>query len=209
MIRARLGFTRQPDGKVSTRGRAVYAGMKDNPNFSDPPIKLSVLKAANDDFDSAIAKALDRGKIAFAQKKKCRAILTQILIQLGHYAEAVAGDNMDVFLSSGFEAAGKSGPTGAIVARILKITNGKSGELYVWCAAFYRQVVYYELRYGPRGPGGELPNPWMAPIQSRQARRPVLIQNLIPGTVYCFQVRVYKNDETFSNWSNTVTRMSI
>ena len=49
----------------------------------------------------------------------------------------------------------------------------------------------------------------MKPVQSKQARRPALIQNLTPGTIYCFQVRVYKNDETFSNWSDTATKMSI
>jgi hypothetical protein len=208
MIRARLGFSRQPDGNVSITGRAVYKGMKDNDKFRNPPVKLSDLKTAVDDFDHSIAQALDGGKKAFAQKEKCRAILVNILRQLGHYVESVAGDSMDVFLSSGFEPAGKSGPTRAIVPRILKIKYGRSGELYVLYEAFHRQVLYYELRYGPQGPGGELPDPWMNPLQSKQARRPALIQNLTPGTIYCFQVRVYKNDETFSDWSNTATKMS-
>ena len=208
MIRARLGFSRQSDGKVSTRGKAVYSGMKDNVNFTDSPVKMSDLKTAVDNFDAWIAEALNGSKKAGAQRDKCREILCNILRQLGHYAESVAGNNMDVFLSSGFEPVGKSTPTRAIVPRILKVTFGKSGELYVWSEAFYRQVQYYELRYGPRGPGGELPNPWMPSIQSKQARRPSLIQGLTPGTVYCFQVRVRKNDETFSDWSNTVTKMS-
>src|SRR5579862_3689457 len=172
MIQARLGFSRQSDGKISFRGRAVYKGMKDNDRFANSPVKMSDLKAAGDDFDQAIAQALDGGKKAFAQKAKCRAILVKILIQLGHYVEAVAENNMDVFLSSGFEPAGKSGPRGAIVPRILKIKHGKSGELYVWYEAFYRQVLYYELRYGPQRPDGTPPNPWMASLQSKQARRP-------------------------------------
>jgi hypothetical protein len=95
------------------------------------------------------------------------------------------------------------------VARILKIKDGKSGEVYAWYEAFYRQVLYYELRYGPQGPGGAPPNPWMKSLQSKQARRPALIQNLTPGTIYYFQVRVYKDDDTFSNWSDTATKMSI
>jgi hypothetical protein len=183
-------------------------GMKDNDKYPDPPAKLSDLKAAVDDFDHSIAQSLDGGKKAFAQKEKCRAILVNLLRQLGHYVESIAGDRMDIFLSSGFEPAGKSGPTRAIVPRILKIKHGKSGELYVSYEAFYRQVLYYELRYGQQGRGGQLPDPWMKPFQSKQARRPALIQNLTPGTVYCFQVRVYKNDETFSDWSNTATKMS-
>jgi hypothetical protein len=182
--------------------------MKDTDKFPNPPVKLSALKAAIDDFDQSIAKALDGGKTAFARKKKCRARLVKILRQLGPYVESVAEDSMDIVLSSGFEPAGKSGPTGAIVPRILKISQGKSGELYVSYEAFYRQVLYYELRYGPQGRGGTPPNPWMGPLQSKQARRPALIQNLTPGTTYCFQVRVYKNDETYSDWSATATKMS-
>ena len=208
MIRARLGFSRQPDGDVSIRGGAVYQGMKDNKKFPNPPVKMSDLKGAIDDFNQAIAQTLDGGKKAFAQKTKCRDILVKILHQLGHYVESLAENSMAVFLSSGFEPAGKSASTGAIVPRIVKIKHGKSGELYVSYEAFYRRVLYYELRYGPQGHGGVPPNPWMQSWQSKQARRPALIQNLTPGTVYCFQVRVYKNDETFSDWSNTATKMS-
>ena len=207
MIRARLGFSRQSNGDVSIRGRAVYQGMDANDKFRDPPVKLSDLKGALDDFDQAIALALDGGKKAAAQKKKCRSNLCKLLVQLGHYVESVADDNMDVFLSSGFEPAGKSGPTGAIVARILKFKHGKSGELYVWYQAFYRRVLQYELRYGLQGPGGTLPDPWMDSLKFKQARRPALIQNLTPGSIYCFQVRVFKNDETYSDWSSTATKM--
>src|SRR5215831_4409261 len=99
MIRARLGFSRQSDGTVSTRGLVVYNGMKDNnKKFQNPPVKFGVLKSAVDDFNDSIAEVLDGGKKAFAHKKKCRGILVKILVQLGHYVESVAEDNMDVFL---------------------------------------------------------------------------------------------------------------
>src|SRR5215470_13163226 len=160
MIRARLGFSRQPDRNVSTTARAVYKGMKENEKFPNPPVHMSDLKTAADDFDQWIATALDGSKKAFAQKEKCREILCNILHQLGHYVEAVAGNSMDVFLSSGFEPAGKSTPTRAIVPRILKIKQGKSDELYVSYEPFYRQVLYYELRYGPQRTDEALPNPW-------------------------------------------------
>jgi len=173
MIRARLGFSRQPDGNLSTRGRAVYKGMKDNDKFPNPPVKLSDLKAALDDFDHSISQTLDGGKKAFAQKKKCRAILVKILRQLGHYVESVAEDNMDVFLSSGFETAGKTGPTGAIVPRILKIKQGKSTELYVWYEAFYRKSCITSCVTARRGLTERLPIPgWNPSSPSRHAGRP-------------------------------------
>lgn len=207
MIRARLGFTRQSDGGISTRGRAVYKGMNGNDAFVNPPVKLSHLKTALDDFDHSRAQALDGGKKIFAQKKKCRVNVCKLLVQLGHYVETVAENNMDVFISSGFELAGKSGPTGPIVPRILKIKQGKSGEFYVSYEAFYRRVLQYELRCRRQVPNGTPPDPWMNSLKFKQAKRPALIQNLIRGTIYSFQVRVFKNDETYSDWSSTVSKM--
>jgi hypothetical protein len=184
--------------------------MKDHEDkFPNPPVRLSDLQTAIEDFDRSRTDALDGGKKAFAQKKQCRAILCKMLKQLGHYADAVADNDMSVFVLSGFELAGKSGPSGDVVPRILKIKQGKSGEFNVWIQAFYRKVIYYELRWGPQGPEGALPNTWMPSLQSRQGRRPMLIQNLTPGTIYCLQVRVYRNDETFTDWSPAATKMAI
>ena len=72
MIRARTGFTRDSDGNVSLRGKTVLKGMKGNERFPNPPVELSDLKAAIDEFDRSRTQALDGGKKAFAQKKKCR-----------------------------------------------------------------------------------------------------------------------------------------
>lgn len=209
MLRPRLGFTRDPDGKVSIRARAVLDGTYGDDKFPDPPVKQSDFKAALDDFNESIALALDGAKIAFAKKKTCRQKLCKFLVRVGHYVHDIADNDATVILSSGFELAGKSGPNVLIVPCILKITQGKSGELYIWFQPFYRQVVHYELRGGPEGPDGALPDPWTISIISKQARRPTLVQNLKRATTYCFQVRVYKNDETYSDWSSTVSRMCI
>jgi len=209
MLRARLGFSRRSDGDISTLGGAVVQKTYGNDKFPDTPVKESDLRAALDDFNDSRAKALDRGKKAFARKKSCRKKLCKLLVRLGHYVESVAEDDLATFVSSGYELAGKSGPSGPIVPRILKIKQGKSGEFYVSFKAFYRQVLQYQLRGGAQGLDGTLPDPWTISLTSKQARRPALVQNLTPGAVYCFQVRVFKNDETYSGWSDTATKRVI
>jgi len=176
--------------------------------FPHPPVKLSDLKAGLEDFDSSCGKVLDGGKKAFAEKKKCRGIVIKMLVQLGQYVESVAENDMALFLLSGFEPAGKSPTQKVIDPRILKITYGKSGELLAWYLAFYRQVIHYQLRYRQQGPDGGLPDPWTETRTLRQARKPASVTGLTPGKIYCFQVWVFKNDETFTDWSPTVTRMS-
>ena len=99
MIRARVGFSRRPDGYVRTLGYAVHDRMDGNPHFPNPPVKLSDLKAALISFDHAIAAAVaDGGKKAFAQKKKCRHVVATMLRQLGHYVEAACDGNLAAFI---------------------------------------------------------------------------------------------------------------
>ena len=210
MLRARVGFSRDSDGDISIRGKIVRTNMKDHKDkFPNPPVKLIDLQTAIEDFDRSRTEALDGGRKAFAHKKQCREILCKMLKKLGYYAETVADNDMSIFVLSGFELAGKSGASDDVVPRILKIKQGKSGEFNVWYQAFYRKVIYYELRWGQHGPEGALPNTWMPSVQSRQGRRPMLIRNLTPGRIYSFQVRVYKNDETFTDWSPAAVKMVI
>src|SRR5262249_40284081 len=107
MLRARLGWTRRSPGDISSRGHAVYDGLKKNVlSFPKPPVDLTDLKAQLDRFDSARAGALDRGRKAFAALKDARKVLTRSLDHLGHYVEAVSKEDVATFISSGFELAG-------------------------------------------------------------------------------------------------------
>ena len=46
MIRLILGLVRRSDGDILSRGHAVHHRMDGNPNFPNPPFKLSDFKAA-------------------------------------------------------------------------------------------------------------------------------------------------------------------
>ena len=209
MIRARVGFTRRSDGDVQTRGYAVHGGMDGNPHFPKPPVRMSDLKAALIDFDYAIGGAADGGRKAFAEKKKCREVVITMLRQLGHYVEVACNDNMAIFLSSGFEAVSAPGATEQCpMPTILKIRQGKSGELLVFITPLYRQIVQYELRYGPQAADGAPPDEWTVQILI-QARRPVRVENLTPATIYAFQVRALGKTGVYTDWSDSATRMCI
>lgn len=208
MLRARLGFTRRSDGDISTLGGAVLNGTYGSGKFPNSPVPESDFKAALDAFNAARVQWFDGGKKAFAQKKSTRLKFCKLLVQVGHYVESVADNDAHLFALSGFELAGKSGPNGPVVPRILWIKQAKSGAFYVSYQAFYRQVLQYQLRGGVKGPNAMLPGSWTISLTSKQARRPALIENLTPGTIYSFQVRVQKNDETYTDWSPAVSKMS-
>jgi hypothetical protein len=110
----------------------------------------------------------------------------------------------------GFPTAKKAGAIKECDApSIYKIVQGKSGVLSVYFTPFYRQVVNYEFRWGPQGRDRFSPDAWAETRQLRQGRRPVVVENLTPGTIYCFQVRAYCTNETIPNGAASAARMGI
>ena len=98
-------FNSKTDPKlVLSRGSAVYAGLKDNPAFTNPPptVDLTALKSALDDLSAWIGNALDGGKKAIAERNHKQEVVVKMLRQLAHYVEANCKDDINIFLSSGF-----------------------------------------------------------------------------------------------------------
>jgi len=175
-----------------------------------PPVKIADLRAALEDFDAARAQLFDRGKKVFVRRDKCRDIVVKLLVQLGHYVEAAAEDDIVVFLSSGFQPQRKAGAVKECDApSIYKIVQGKSGVLSVYFTPFYRQVIKYEFRWGPQVRNSFSPDAWTETRHLRQGRRPIVVENLTPGTIYCFQVRAYRTNETYTEWSGIASLMCI
>jgi hypothetical protein len=210
MLRARLGWTRRPHGDISSRGNAVYNGMKKNAyRFPKPPVSLADFKSQLDRFDRARAGALDGGRKAYAELKSARAAFTHSLDQLGHYVEGVCKKDVEMFLSSGFEIAGGGGTSSDVcpIPRMLWVRQGsKSGELLAAWTPLYRKARHYELRWGPQGPNLKPPETWTIG-KHIQGKRPARIGGLTPATIYVFQVRAYANNGEYTDWSSPATRM--
>lgn len=206
MIRARLGFSRSKDGDILIRAHAVKDGAYANPrNFPKPPVSFDDFSAAVEKLNAAIAGALDGGRKAHAEKQGCRKTMVHMLMEVGHYVEAASRDDMEAFLSSGFEPIRGRGatPPAFPVPVIAKVTQGKTGELFASVTPLYRRVVHYQFR---NGVAGTSPDTW--PVQNLlQAKRPVHVQNLTPGTVYAFQVRALAKTGDYTDWSPIATRM--
>ena len=185
--------------------------MDGNPNFPNPPFKLSDFKAALDAFASASAETLHNGgRKAFAEKKKQRTNVIKLMRHLGHYVEVESDGEVAKLVSSGFEvsATSASGPADACPQpEILKVRQGPLGELLVSFSALYREAVRYELRHAAHDADGK-PGVWTSRLLTK-ARPAVRIGNLTPGTVYAFQVRALGKNGNHADWSNCVTRMCI
>ena len=204
-IKAAVSFTKTTPADILSRANAVYAGLQGNPAYPNPPIDLSVLKAAIDGYSSCIAEALDGGKKAIAQRNHQGVAVIKMLRQLGHFVEANCRDDMTIFRSSGFEAVSTSRAAVQRLSKtVRKISPGdNTGQLRVSIAAV-PSAFSYELRWAPVGANGTAGSWSNQPVG--RTRPSATIAGLTPGTAYIIQARAVTNSGAF-DWSDSINRV--
>ena len=210
-IKSKRNFKKLPIPALSTRAHAVAGGMKNNPDFATPPppVDPNTLLTAAHDLDTKQAEALDGGKKAKEALVKAKDTVIEMLDLLANHVETYSKDDMNTFLSSGFEAkaATKAPATVAIDQPTLKtVKQGISGQGVVQINGVKGARSYF-IQYGAMGAGGAAPINWsISPaVNSRPATK---INGLTPATTYAFQVRAL-GPEGFTDWSPSITRTII
>ena len=206
-LKALFDFLRLPDDAFVSRLAAIHDKMLGNPAFPNPPVDLATFLAAITTFAASVVVTLDGSKHAIAIKKKQRAGLVKMVEQLGHYVEAASNDDPVTFISSGFQIRSMiRSPLQSLGQPVIdRLEQGKSGELL----AIVKPVPgarTYEIQYAPAFTGGA--SPMWAKITIARVRKPVPVENLMPGTTYVFQVRAFGHGG-FTEWSQPVQRMCI
>ena len=75
-----------------------------------------------------------------------------MLMEVGHYVEAASKDELDVFLSSGFEPIGGRGAArDRLAPAVAKITQGHSGKLFASVTPLYRKSRSLPISQRRRG----------------------------------------------------------
>jgi len=207
-IKAALALARSQPEEIVSQGYAVVTSLTGNPNFTNLPVDLNVLKAGLDTYFALIAEARDGSRKAITARNKQGENVIRMLRQLAAYVEIQCKDDMNIFLSSGF----KPRPNARTSAQpldqpiILSVDQGVTGQLLAWIKAVFK-AKHYQLRCGPVGPGGATPVSWlMLTVSGTKAAAP--FNGLTPGTMYAIQVRAY-GKLGYTDWSDSATRMCI
>jgi Fibronectin type III domain len=210
VIKPFLAINDLPDGDVLHRLTSVHDGMLNNPAYPTPPVDMPTFKTVIDAYNTAAAAAQhDGGKNAVTQRDKLRAEAIGMYRLLGHYVETASKNDMNTFVSSGFQAASKgqkTPPQPVETPIIVSVDQGNTGQFLV---TFKRilHALHYEVRYaGPPAAGAADPN-WSTTVVPSW-KPPAVINNLTPGTRYTVQVRAY-GKLGYSGWSASVQRMAI
>ena len=207
-IKASFAFVKAAAADLYTFGSSVYAGMLNNPAYSNPPIDMPTFKSTLDGLETLNAAALDGGKKVIAQRNHQGEVLIKILRQLAHYVEANCKDDMTTFTSSGFQAVSKvrTMPP-ALSQSIRKITDGaNSGQLVVFLIAV-AGALSYEIRWAAVTTAAPAAAPAWTSMLVASVNPPTTVSNLTPGTIYQFEVRVLSKTG-WSDWTGTATLMA-
>ena len=208
LIKALLNFSNVLPEQLLNQGYAVLKGLTGNSNFTNIPIDLALFKAALDAYSIAIADARDGGKKAIALRDRLGEDVIRMLRALATYVEVNCKEDMNTFLSSGFQPRSSTRTPAQPLDQpvLLGIDQGATGELLASIKPV-RKAKAYDLRFGPVGSGGAAPASWSMKTVA-QAKQPVSIEGLTPGTTYAIQVRAY-GTLGYTEWSDSATRMVI
>ena len=186
----------------------MLKGLTGNSNFTNLPVDLNAFKADLDAFAASIADAKDGGKKAITLRNKHGEVVIRRIKQFATYVELNCKDDMNIFLSSGFQprSSARTAAQPLDQPTILSIDQGPTGQLRVSIKPV-RKAKSYELRYGAAGAGGAAPAAWST-LMVPSAKTAVPVNGLTPGTTYAIQVRAY-GQLGYTQYSDSATRMVI
>jgi hypothetical protein len=209
LIKAALDFGKMLPEQLLSLGHGLWTGLTGNVNFPNPPVDLNVLKAKLDDYANSFAGAADGSKKAITLRNRLGEDLIRMIRAIALYVELNCKEDMNTFLSSGLTArSGVRTPPGELnLSSITDLAQGVSGEFLVSIKSVGKKAKSYDVRYGQVGPGNATPVTWLT-VTVPNAKPPVRITGLIPGTTYAVQVRAY-GPLGYTPYSDSAVRMAI
>lgn len=200
--RTSLAFTRLSDSALVPFTKNALDQLTDNPGFPNPPSPLTAISAALDAFVAALAVSKEGGKKATVEKDNARNALEQLLRPLAAYIQTVAGNDLALLLSSGFEALSTNRAQVPLPKPVIEsVENPASTQLALRLQPVYTSRAYeVRVSYGTSG--------WQTAGVFTQARR-IILEDLTPGTTYTVQARAIGGSTGSSDWSDPVSHMSL
>lgn len=198
--RVSMAFVQLPDGELGNFANGVITGLG-LAAFAAAPVLPPALTTLRTTFLTKLAATTNGGKLATAEKNQARSALIAALRQDASFVQTIAGTNLPLLLSSGFKATSTNRTSGPLAKPvIIDVDNFQSTKLLI-AAEADDNTKSQELRYrtgaNPYQSGG---------VHTKPTR--MLLEDLIPGTVYEVQTRSVGGSTGYSDWSDPVSHMA-
>jgi hypothetical protein len=178
--------------------------MTGNPSYLAPDPTLAQVKAALDEFISALANAADGGLILTSIKNGKRLVLAGRLRDLANYVQVACNGDLTVLLSSGFPIQKpQRNPIGVLPAPVnLSVSLGSlTGELNAVVPPVFGTSIYNWKLTATNAPTVVLQT-----AQTTGGR--TTFSGMTPGVVYVAQVNAVGAAGP-SDWSQPVSQMAV
>ena len=200
--RVNLGFAGYSDANLGDFADNIIAGLTGNANFPTPTVPLADVTAQRTAFGTAVINAMQGGKQLTAVKNAARKTLVSTLRKEAAYVQSIAGEDVAMLLSSGFQANSTNRTRLPLaIPAIAAIVNEMTTTLTVRLQPVDNARAY-QVRYSVNA------GSWLATVDSTQARR-IVLDSLTPGTTYTVQARAVGGATGYSNWSDLVSHMAM
>ena len=187
-------FVQLPDTAIADYTDTVIAALTGNTGFPNLPVALTVLGTQKTTYLAKLAARAQGGTLSTAEKIAARTVLVGSLRQTAAYVQSVAGQDLTLLLSSGFQPVSTNRAQSPLdTPVVLTIDNSASTKLIVRLQPVANARAY-ETQY--KNGGG-----WLPAGISTQARR-IEIGSLTPGTTYTVQTRAIGGSTGYSDWSD-------
>ncbi|HLH31673.1 MAG TPA: hypothetical protein VKY31_10760 [Terriglobia bacterium] len=171
--------------------------------FPKPPVDLQDLATQADIYGSWVIEAADGAKSAKARCNAEREKLLDILLELGHYAEARCNRNPDTLRLSGFEPLPPGRKLQSVISEDFRsIRPGPNSGTVLVRLINDADAFHQELRYKLED-SDDTPEAWTVLLVG-QTRQPRLIENLTPGKAYVFEARRLVAGNQYTDWSDPI-----
>jgi hypothetical protein len=115
---------------LSQQADRNIAGFTGNPDLNAPPVTPAQLTTLKKAYDDALAAATKGGVVATANKNTAKVALIAALLKLASYTDMASSGDIDILLSSGFDAVNTNRTQVALnPPQIIEVRNGQSGQL--------------------------------------------------------------------------------
>lgn len=180
----------------------VIAGkIAGNVNFLKPDVDPALITTTANQLLAASVKA-EQGTLADTENKhNLEALVKSQLDTEANYVENIAQNNAEIILSSGFELASQSHTPSVVTgSSITAVTNVASTKLGLAVVVDPKAWVY-EVQVSTT------PGVWLH-WENFTDPRDIVLEGLVPGTLYNIRIRVLGVRNQRSEWSEPVSHMA-
>lgn len=200
-FRVSLSFGSMSDGELPPFGGGVITGVTGNASFPDLLVSIPDMTLALNKFTNARSAAEKGGVELTLLKNEAKQELIDVLQMNASYVQGVAGSDLTMLVSSGYQPASKNRVQAPLATPVIERVENVQTTVLGLRVPPVRNARLLEVRV-KQGAGP------LQVVGTFTSGRSIRVPGLTPGMYYTLEVRALGGLTGSSDWSDAVTHMA-